>query len=104
MSSTTKNLTWDLSEYKIDIGGPSGNVFVMMAKIANAIHYYYTAEDSIKFKKLVMGGGLEKVGFHWEYVDVLEQCIELTGIRFVSNHTLVGIDDSLYTLESSNLL
>lgn len=93
-------MKWNLKGYRIDIGGSNGNVFVILAKISRFIQTYHGAEEANSFRALAIGQNMNKIGIEWTYDDVLDQCITLTGIQFVSTRELCAVDRRLYTLTS----
>lgn len=98
-------MRWDLEGLRIDIGGPDGNVFVVLGKMQAYIRRNYSAEAASTFRAVVTGQNMEQLGIEWTYNDVLEHCIDLTNIEFVSQHDLQSVEKKLYTIiQPSNYL
>ena len=89
-------MKYDLSKYKIDIGGPDGNVFVVISKVKSAIKQIYGIADANKFQDMVFD-------FGHTYEQILSDCVEFTGIQFVSEHHL-PISSDLYEINYSEYL
>ena len=94
-------MSYGLNHLKIDIGGPDGNTFFLLAKVCSVIRQVEGKEEASKFRKLCMGQGMSKLGFEWGYEDILRAIIDKTGITLVSDREL-PIDPSLYTIEEIN--
>lgn len=96
-------MSYGLSHLKIDIGGTDGNVFVLIAKACSIVEQIEGKEVAKTFRQQCHGQSMSKIGFNWEYEDVLLLIIEKTGITLVASHEL-PIPSELYTIEANPYL
>lgn len=96
-------MSYHLHQYKINIGGPDGNTWFLLAKVIPIIRQVEGEEAASAFRQLCLGQTMCKLGFTWSYEDVLKTIIDKTGITFISYYEL-PISPELYTLEKQFLL
>lgn len=91
-------MSYGLSHLKLDLSGPDGNVYVVVAKCAKLVKKIEGPDEAKNFSVLAIGEPARELGQDWTYEDVLVYCKKKTGITFVSDRKL-DIDPELYEIE-----
>lgn len=90
-------MSYGLSNKKLDIGGPKGNVFAVLGIAMGIV-------KQVEGKAASKTWAAEAFDLdNSSYEDVLRAVIAKTGITLIASHD-IGIDPSLYTIEDNEYL
>jgi len=96
--------SYGLSHFKLNLSGPSGNVFYVTGAVERIVRKVEGYEASKHFAEMAMGTACNKLGFNncHDYNTILRYCKEKTGITFVADSKLDGVDEDLYEVRESD--
>ena len=95
-------MSYKLSHIKLDIGGPKGNAFVVIALTSDLVKQIEGSEAVEKYQAECRGEMVTKLGGKWRYNDLLTFVVKKTGITLIADRALPGVDPSLYLIENKD--
>lgn len=95
-------MSYRLSHIKLDIGGPKGNAFVVIALTSDLVKQIEGFEAVKKYTAECRGEMVTKLGGSWDYNDLLRFVVKKTGITLVAEHELPSVDSDLYVIEKKD--
>lgn len=95
-------MSYELSHIKLDIGGPKGNAFVVIALTSDLVKQIEGPEAVEQYQAGCRGEMVTKLGGKWSYNDLLTFVVNKTGITLVADRELPGVDLSIYLIESKD--
>ena len=95
-------MSYKLSHIKLDIAGPKGNVFVVIALTSDLVKQIEGHDAVEQYQAGCRGEMVTKLGGSWNYNDLLRFVVNKTGITLVSDREIPSVDSDLYVIEKKD--